>query len=271
MSTVSELGFILTQKQKVTISYALEQDTDLWLVLLSEHLNSHGEKSEMLKAGLIDDTEGWKQLVAEVKQKGFRGLEILAIEKNTDWNLGIERLLSDAGHVNLLNLYLRSLASQKIKKVADIGSRAQLHKQINAIMAAVANDALTALDRYSEAKVSLASGKTPAGKEFSKILRLFYEENKTENLKQIASMIGVIILLKSARGPRDVKQLQVFIQAHLLNPLEQKTTELKQRLGSSTVQADYLAGEEIKQTLKTIGDRKVFYRKLLRAVEINFA
>jgi hypothetical protein len=127
------------------------------------------------------------------------------------------------------------------------------------------------LDRYSEAKASLASGKTPAGKEISKILKLFYEENKTENLKQIASLIGVIILLKSAGGPGDVKQLQVFIQAHLLNPLEQKTTILRDRLGSSNIQADYLASEEIKQTLKTIADRKVFYRKLLRAVDINFA
>lgn len=271
MSIESELGVNLTQKQKGTISYALEQDTDIWLVLLSEYLISHGEKSEALKAGLIDDTDGWKQLVTEAKQKGFRDLEILAIGKNADWNLGIEHLLSDAGHVNLLNLYLRSLAAQKIKKVADIGSRAQLQKQINAILAAVANDALTALDRYSEAKASLASGKTPAGKGFSKILKLFYEENKTENLKQIASLIGVIILLKSARGPRDVKQLQLFIQTHLLDTLEQKTTALKQQLGGSTVQADSLAGEEIKQTLKAIADRKVFYRKLLRAVEINFA
>lgn len=65
--------------------------------------------------------------------------------------------------------------------------------------------------------------------------------------------------------------MQVFIQAQLLNPLEQKTTVLKERLGSSNIQADYLATEEIKQTLKTIADRKVFYRKLLRAVDINFA
>jgi hypothetical protein len=238
----------LTREQEARLVNTLEQDPEAWLVLLTLYISSEGKETEDIKQGLLDNTEKWQSLARDVKHWGFGDLADLARDQTPQWNAWLGQLLGDPGHANLLSFYLKSLITLKTKRVTDVGPRARTRERIYAVQAALANDALASLDKYRRAAQALASGKplTPQA-------RAYYEAAQVENALQVAALLGASVQFVEAKAAGDIRQLQNFIQLNLIEPLESKVPAL--------------TGADKKQTI----EKAAGYRRLLQAVEINFA
>jgi hypothetical protein len=240
-------GTELTREQEARLVNTLEQDPDLWLVLLTLYITSEAKESEELKLGLLENTDKWQSLARDVKHWGFGDLADLARHRTSQWNAWFWYLLGDVGHVNLLSFYLRSLISLKTKRVTDIGPRAEVRQRINGGLTTVANDALASLERFRHAADMLGSGKPITAQ-----ARAYYEAAQMENVLQIAALLGVRVQLGEAKQTDDIRQLQHFIRRSLVEPLEAR--------------AATLTGADKKQA----PDKAASFHRLVQAVEINF-
>ena len=243
----------LTQKQRATLLYSFEEDSDLWMVLLLLYIESQGEQAEVLRLGIANDTDEWKKMVAGVKNRGFGELHKLAVERIALWNIRIKQLLSEAGHLEILISYLRALISLKNQRVAYVGARADTQRQINSIISSLANNVYVALDKYERATEFVVTGKTSAGEDIPEESRLFYEMMQNEALSHIGSLLAVLLIFKGASCTEDVENLKEFIETVIVAPLETTLSSLM----------DLEERERLRGRLSG-------YYKLIRAVEINF-
>ncbi len=247
-------GANLTKQVETTLAFILDEDTDIWPAMLAAYVVSNGEKNEELKYALINDTSEWKAIYAEMKEKDLlNGLAIIARDKLIRWNIIIKNLLFDQGQTHLFRMYLQSLMAQKIKKIPSLGAKAQLRKQTNAILAVIAGNMLSNLDKYEEAHVCLTTGRAKDGSALSDTLKKFYEPSRTENLKQITLLLAVIIIFRAASSGDDIKKLQDFIRTNLIVPLKAEADSMP-------------SGYDKTQANKRVEG----YMQLLKTVDISF-
>lgn len=242
----------LTSKQISNISFNFEQDTDLWVVMVSEYIKAQGKNSEKLKAAILDETPEWQHIVKNEKQNNFLDLRNFIINKSTQWNVHIRHLLSDAGHINLLRMYLRALVAQRVKKVADVGGRAKTRQQINLTVAFLGNEAYICLNRLEIASEFVSTGKTEGGNDLGSESILYYTNFKSENQLQIANMLAMVILVKYSTCSEDVDILKDYIRRTAIRPIEYRLDALDR---SDKEQARH---------------RLDLYYRLLEAVDIHF-
>ena len=245
----------LTPKQEAAFVYHQEQDLDWWPVLLCQHLCSRGDTLAALKASILGDSGEWELAVAQAKAGGLGAVRKLASEKAAQWGSRVKLLLADPIHVQLLELYLKSVVLLKSKRVADVGGRAQTRQQVNTILAGIANKALTGLDRFVKASAYQSSGITAGGRVLTPEAHTFYETMYKENAALVTNLLAVVFLLREAQCAADIRQLQDYIKINLIKPLEIKTGMLM-----DTTSPDY----------KSQREKVWLYQKLLRMVEISF-
>lgn len=245
----------LTPQQEAAFVYRQEQDPDWWPALLCQHVTSQGDTLAALKAAILADPEEWNPVVARAKANGMGAVRKLAGEKPAQWNFRIKLLLADPVHVRLLDFYLKSLVLLKAKRVSEIGARARARQQANPILAAVADEMLAGLDKFTKASAYLITGTTAGGRVLTAEARAFYETLQKENATRVTNLLGVIFLFKDAQSMADIQQLQQYIKTHLIKPLEIKTG-----MFTDTTSSDYKAQRE----------KMWLYQKLLRSVEISF-
>lgn len=253
--TETQAAFKFTPQHEATFVYQLEQDADWWPALLCQYITLHGDALSALKSTILENPEEWKKAVQEARACGMGVVRRLAAEKPTQWNLRIKLLLADPVHARLLEFYLKSLIMLKGRRVLDVGARAETRQRINAILAVIANDALTGLDKLAKANAYLASGMTAGGRILPAESRAFYEEMQRESAALVTSLLAVIFLFKDAQCTADIRQLQQYINTNLVKPLEIKTGIL-----TDPGATDY----------KSKREKLRMYQKLLQAVEITF-
>ncbi len=253
--TLAQPEVTLTPKQEAAFVYEQEQDPDWWPALLCQHVSAHGDKLAALKAAILENPAAWKAVVAEAKASGMGTVRTLASEKPAQWNVRIKLLLADPLHARLLEFYLKSLVLLKTKRISDVGARAQTRQQINTILAVIANEMLGALDKLTKATAYLSTGTTAGGRVLPPESYAFYETLQKENATLVTNLLAVIFLFKDAQSTADIRQLQAYIKANLIKPLEIKTGML-----TDTAAQDY----------KSQREKLWLYQKLLRTVEISF-
>ncbi len=247
-------GMTMSKSQEANLAFNLDEDTDLWPALLAGFIASNGEKSEELKYGFVNNTEAWTTFYNEVKEKDMiNAMAPIARDKLIRWSIIIKNVLADLGHTRLFRMYLQALMAQKIKKIVGVGGRANLKKQINAILAVIASNMMANLDKYEEAQLCLTTGRAKDGSALSDTLKKFYEPSRTENLKQITLLLGVIIIFRAAASADDIKRLQDFIRINLIAPLKSEADAMP-------------TGYDKTQANKRIEG----YMQLIKTVDISF-
>lgn len=248
------IGVNLTKKEQAELVFNFEEDNDLWLVFLSQYINTQGQDSEKLKKALLDNSDEWKKIVNRVKQTKFEDLKALVCEKIVQWNFRVRQLLLDEGQINIFKFYLRALVSLKSKKITEVGYRAKTKKQFNSIIAAIASDAYTTLEQYIRISGYLTTGKTSKGEDLTEEGKTFYNQLYNEDLAHVAALVAIILLFKGASCENDIINLQNFIRQNLIHPLEAKVLITKDNDEKDRIRS-----------------RLISYRKLVFAVEISFA
>ena len=251
----TQLESTLTPKQEAAFVFHQEQVPDWWPALLCQHLCSRGDTLAALKAAILDGSQEWEVAVAQAKAGGLGVVRKLAGEKPAQWGFRLKLLLADPIHVQLLELYLKSLVLLKGKRVSDVGGRAQTRQQVKPILAAIANEALAGLDKFVKASGYTNTGTTAGGRVLPPEARTFYETMQKENAALVTNLLAVIFLLREAQSTADIHQLQEYIKTNLIKPLEIKTGMLM-----DTTAPDY----------KNQREKVWLYQKLLRVVEISF-
>ena len=247
-------GITLNKTQEANLAFNLDEDTDLWPAMLAGFIASNGEKSEELKYGIINDTDAWKAFYAEAKEQDMiNAMAPIARDKLIRWSIIVKNVLSDLGHTRLFRIYLQALMAQKIKKVVGFGGRANLKRQLNTIQAVIASNMMANLDKFEEAQLCLSTGRAKDGSVLSDTLKKFYEPSRTENLKQITLLMGVIIIFRAAASADDVKRLQDFIRVNLIAPLKSEADAMP-------------TGYDKTQANKRIEG----YMQLIKTVDISF-
>jgi len=242
-----------TKKKESTLAYNMEQNTDLWLVLISEYVLSNGEKSEFLKEGIIDELEEWNHLVKQVSATRFQDLKKIICTKRTRWRLSIRNLLGDPVHVSILETYLRSLVALKLKKI-NLAFGGEVKQKINRLLSFTGNEAFIYLRKYIEVTQTLTEEKTTSGNPLEGNARRFYEEMQWENLNFLNIFLTIIVIFKTASCREDIEFLQQFIQSMLIKPQEARIS------GLNTRSEEYKKGRE----------RLDAYQMLLGATDISF-
>jgi hypothetical protein len=217
-----------TKKKEANLAYNLEQDNDLWLALLSEYASSNGEKSEFLKAGIIDESPEWKELARQVSKSGYKDLKELACNKQTRWHFTLRTILDDPVHAAILETYLRSLVALKLKKI-NLAFGGEVKQKINRVLSFAANEAFVYLGKYKEYTRTLAEGKTDHGVIVDGKMKVSYEEMQRENLNLLYIFLTIIVVFKTARCGVDIAFLQQYIQEYLVRPLEIRLASLKKK------------------------------------------
>jgi hypothetical protein len=255
MMTEYELYSIeeFTKKKESNLAYNMEQNTDLWLVLISEYTISNGQRSEFLKRGIIDELVEWNDLVRTTSLTHFRDLKDIICNKTTRWRLAIRKMLEDPVHANIFDIYLRSLVALKLKKV-NLAFGGEVRQKINRVLSFTANETLIYFRKYMDATKSLQVGKTDLGVLIDGNMRGFYEGMKKENLNFVIVFLTIIIYFKTAQCTEDINFLRQHIQKSLLKPIEMQLTLLNNRSDEH----------------KILKDKLDSYQKLLNATDISF-
>lgn len=247
-------GMTMSKSQEANLAFNLDEDTDLWPAMLTGFIASNGEKSEELKYGFVNNSEAWAAFYNEVKEKDMiNAMAPIARDKLIRWSIIIKNVLADLGHTRLFRMYLQALMAQKIKKIVGVGGRANLKKQINAILAVIASNMMANLDKYEEAQMCLTTGRAKDGSALSDTLKKFYDPSRAENLKQITLLLGVIIIFRAAANADDIKRLQDFIRINLIAPLKSEADAMP-------------TGYDKTQANKRIEG----YMQLIKTVDISF-
>ena len=237
----------LTREQEASLVHTLEEDPAMWLVLLTLYITSEAKEADDLTQGLLANTSRWQSLARDVKLWGFGELADMAYARTSLWKQWIDQLLTDPTQALLLNFFFRSLVARKNRRVADVGPRAQTQQRLQAIHAAIASEALVALDRYRHAAAMLASGKSVTIQAHT-----YYQTTLQETSSQIAALLGATVQLTEARTGEDIRQLQQFILRQLLEPLEVKVPGLPVNERKAAI------------------EKAASYRRLMQAVQISF-
>jgi hypothetical protein len=252
MSSDVIIGEKLTASQEASVVYALGENPDAWLTLLDHYVASQGKRSDELKTGLIENNEAWKTLVAESQKRGFGELRALASQKPFQWNVRLRQLLSDLGHANLLSFYFRALVGLKGQRITEVSQRAAARMRINAVLSAIASDALGCLDKYRDATATLGRRTTQTGRLISPDAMRFFESAHAETMTRVSALLAVIVIFRDVSNSEDIKVLQQFIKGSLIQPLEARLPGL--------------AEMEARKAREKIAD----YNRLTRSVEISF-
>jgi hypothetical protein len=248
MTTPKVIGEELTSAQQSNLFFNFEENENLWLILLKEYFNTHGEFSESLKEDLINNSMNWQSTVEQITAEGYDDIVNIIQNRTLQWKITLKTLLQDKGHVNILQYYLKFLIGLKTSAGKEIGHRAASKKQINTILSVVSDDALASLDQYNRACEML-------GKDHhhNPSTKAFYSNMQSDAHETLAALIGIIFLFKNISKNEDVEKLQDFIRKNLIMPLrtKEKVTEGREN-------------EVIRKKIRN-------YEKLLSAVEINFS
>jgi hypothetical protein len=242
-----------SKKKEATLAFNMEQNTDLWLALMSEYTLSNGQKAEFLKFGILDELDEWNELVKQVTSTRFQGLKDIIRTKRTRWHLSIRNLLADPVHVGILETYLRSLVALKLKKI-NLAFGGEVKQKINRVLSFAANESFIYLRKYLEVSQALTEGKLPSGVQLEANVRRLYEEMQWENLNFLNIFLTIIIIFKSANCKEDIEFLQGYINSMLVRPQETRLSSLNTR------SEEYKLGR----------DKLVAYQMLLGATEISF-
>lgn len=244
---------MFTKKKESNLAYNMEQNTDLWLVLLREYVLSNGEKSEFLKRGILDELDEWNALVQKAKKTHFEDLKDFIYTKPTRWRFSIRSLLADPVHASILETYLRTLIALRLKKI-NLAFGGEVKQKINRVLSFSANEAFSYLIRYLEIYYALQEGKTPLGSAAEGELKQYYESMLQENLNFLYIFLTIIVIFKSAHCTADITYLQTYIQENLVRPTEIRLASLDRKSDSYRMAKDKLES----------------YQTLLRGTDISF-
>lgn len=243
---------MITKKQEAGLAYNFDQDPDLWLVLISSYIDNEGVDTNALKKGIIEESESWKVIVKQTKQRGFEGLKDMACDRQVRWRMALNKVLEDDDQIQILKIYLRSLIALKLKKV-NLAFGGAVKVKINQVLSFVANDAFYYLAHWDEVRGYLKSGKTESGS-LTEEMRQFYQQQLNEYAQPLFSLISILVVFKSAKTGNDIQRVQRYINDKLIKTLEVRMYSMDRNSDS----------------YKTLVKKLKSYQGLYQAVEIRF-
>ena len=213
------VGATLTSAQETNLLSRMDQDDDFWMVLFAIYLRSRGDQIEDLKTRCINGTAEWTDDLKKNREQGYGDIKQLVTEKTLQWTIRIKQYLGDPGLLNLLKIYLRSLAGSRTKRASGSDTTSNARKQINTILSQLADSISLTLDPYQDMTHCLEHNQTPGGKDLTDVSRNYYQMRQSEYFNLISTYLAMVISLKIAATNEDIMRCKEMARRNLVKPL----------------------------------------------------